>query len=129
MASETIGVACIITVVSTIKRLHVPHTNVDVTALQAEALGCQWVRVENEGKRRRTRQHEDAIRQAKSQHGIEGVVTGAVESFIKRRVSAHLQRLGFVVFNPLWKHEERLLETLLARQFQYHLRRFSLHAR
>jgi len=122
MASEKDVVACLITVVSHNKESYMFHTpTVDVTALQAEALGLPMVRVETEGQKEAELANlEDAIRQAKSQHGIEGVVTGAVESVYQAsRVQRICNVLDLWCFNPLWKHDQKaLLETLLARQFQ-----------
>jgi uncharacterized protein (TIGR00290 family) len=99
MASETDVVACLITVVSHNKESYMFHTpNVDVTALQAEALGLPMVRVETEGQKEAELANlEDAIRQAKSQHGIEGVVTGAVESVYQ---ASRVQRICNVL--DLW---------------------------
>jgi ABC transporter with metal-binding/Fe-S-binding domain ATP-binding protein len=61
-----------------------------------------------------------AIEQAKTQYGIEGVVTGAVESVYQAsRVQRICNELDLWCFNPLWKHDQKaLLETLLAKQFQ-----------
>lgn len=122
MASEKDSVVCLITVVSRNKESYMFHTpNVDVTVLQAEALGLPLVRVETEGqKEEELADLEEAIRQAKAQYGIEGVVTGAVESvYQSSRIQRICNSLDLGCFNPLWKHDQRaLLETLLAKQFQ-----------
>lgn len=122
MASEKDTVACLITVVSKNKESYMFHTpNVDVTSLQAEALGLPLVRVETEGKKEEELADlEEAIKQARAQFGIEGVVTGAVESVYQAsRVQRICNRLDLWCFNPLWKHDQKaLLETLLAKQFQ-----------
>jgi ABC transporter with metal-binding/Fe-S-binding domain ATP-binding protein len=122
MAAEKDSVACLITVVSRNKESYMFHTpNVDVTRLQAEALGLPLVRVETEGKKEEELADlEEAIKQAKAMHSIEGVVTGAVESVYQAsRVQRICNRLDLWCFNPLWKHDQKaLLETLLARQFQ-----------
>lgn len=122
MAAEKDTVACLITVVSENKESYMFHTpNVDVTSLQAEALGLPLVRVETEGKKEEELADlEEAIKQAQAQYGIEGVVTGAVESVYQAsRVQRICNGLDLWCFNPLWKHDQKaLLETLLARQFQ-----------
>jgi ABC transporter with metal-binding/Fe-S-binding domain ATP-binding protein len=122
LASEKETVACLITVVSKNKESYMFHTpNVDVTGLQAEALGLPLVRVETEGKKEEELADlEEAIKQAKSRYGIEGVVTGAVESVYQAsRVQRICNRLDLWCFNPLWKHDQKaLLETLLQKQFQ-----------
>jgi ABC transporter with metal-binding/Fe-S-binding domain ATP-binding protein len=122
MASEKDTVACLITVVSKNKESYMFHTpNVDVTSLQAQALGLPLVRVETEGKKEEELADlEEATKQAKTLYGIEGVVTGAVESVYQAsRVQRICNRLDLWCFNPLWKHDQKaLLEILLARQFQ-----------
>lgn len=121
MAAEKDVVACLITVVSRNKESYMFHTpNVDVTSLQAEALGLPLVRVETEGqKEEELADLELAIKQAKREHGVEGVVTGAVESVYQAsRVQRICNRLDLWCFNPLWKHDQKtLLETLLQKQF------------
>jgi ABC transporter with metal-binding/Fe-S-binding domain ATP-binding protein len=122
LASEKDSVACLITIISKNKESYMFHTpNVDVTGLQADALGLPLVRVETAGKKEEELADlEEAIRQAKAQHGIEGVVTGAVESVYQAsRVQRICNSLDLWCFNPLWKHDQKaLLETLLAKQFQ-----------
>lgn len=98
------------------------HTpNIDVTALQAEALGLPLVSVETEGKKEEELADlERAIAEAKSRFGIEGVVTGAVESVYQAsRVQRICNKLNLWQFNPLWKtNQKQLLETLLQKDFQ-----------
>ncbi len=98
------------------------HTpNIDITTLQAQALGLPLVKVETEGKKEEELADlEKAILQAKEQFGIEGVVSGAVESvYQSERVQRICSRLDLWCFNPLWKHDQReLLEELLERGFE-----------
>jgi predicted ATP pyrophosphatase (TIGR00289 family) len=63
---------------------------------------------------------ERAIVEATVQFGIEGVVTGAVESVYQAsRVQRICNRLDLWNFNPLWKHsQKKLLETLLQNKFE-----------
>jgi diphthine-ammonia ligase len=114
--------ACLITVVSKNKESFMFHTpNIDVTALQAEALGLPLVSVQTEGKKEEELADlEKAIAEAKSKHHIEGVVTGAVESVYQAsRVQRLCSKLDLWQFNPLWKTDQQaLLETLLAKKFQ-----------
>jgi diphthine-ammonia ligase len=122
MASEKETVACLITIVSKNKESYMFHTpNIDMTALQAEALGLPLVSVVTEGnKEEELADLKKAIEQAKTQYGIEGIVTGAVESVYQAsRVQRICNELDLWCFNPLWKFDQRaLLETLLAKQFQ-----------
>ena len=122
LASEKETVACLITVVSKNKESFMFHTpNIDVAGLQAEALELPMVSVQTEGKKEEELSDlERAIAGAKSKFGIEGVVTGAVESVYQAsRVQRICNNLDLWCFNPLWKHDQKtLLETLIAKQFQ-----------
>ncbi len=122
MAADKEQVACLITVVSVNKESYMFHTpNVDMTQLQAQALDLPLVTVETQGrKEEELADLELAILQAKNQYGIEGVVTGAVESVYQAtRVQRICNKLDLWCFNPLWKHNQKaLLETLLERHFE-----------
>jgi ABC transporter with metal-binding/Fe-S-binding domain ATP-binding protein len=122
LAAEKEEVACLITVVSKNKESYMFHTpNIDVSALQAEALDLPLVRVQTEGrKEEELADLERAILEAKSKFGIEGVVTGAVESVYQAsRVQRICNRLELWCFNPLWKHNQKaLLEILCEKKFQ-----------
>jgi diphthine-ammonia ligase len=122
IAAEKETAACLITVASKNKESFMFHTpNIDITALQAEALGLPLVSAETEGrKEEELADLEKAIAEAKSRFGIEGVVTGAVESVYQAsRVQRICSRLDLWLFNPLWKHDQKaLLETLIAKKFQ-----------
>jgi diphthine-ammonia ligase len=122
LAKEKEEVVCLITVVSKNKESYMFHTpNIDVTALQADALGLPLVSVNSEGKKEEELADlERAIARAKSEFNIDGVVTGAVESVYQAsRVQRICNRLDVWCFNPLWKHDQKaLLETLVEKQFK-----------
>jgi ABC transporter with metal-binding/Fe-S-binding domain ATP-binding protein len=121
LAAEKGQVVCLVTVVSKNKESYMFHTsNVDVTVLQAQALGLPLVSVCTEGcKEEELVDLEGAVLQAKVRFGVEGVVTGAVESVYQvSRVQKICDKLGLECFNPLWKYNQRaLLEELLERNF------------
>jgi diphthine-ammonia ligase len=121
-ASEKEEVACLITIISENKESYMFHTpNIDMSALQAEALALPRVTRCTKGKKEEELEDlEDAIAQATKQHRIEGVVTGAVESVYQtERVQRICNRLGLWCFNPLWKHDQKaLLEELLEKGFR-----------
>lgn len=122
LAAQKETVECLITVASRNKESFMFHTpNIDVTPLQAEALGLPLVRVETEGvKEVELKDLEAAIAEGKARFDIEGIVTGAVESVYQTsRVQLICNRLGLWQFNPLWKHNQKvLLETLVKENFQ-----------
>jgi diphthine-ammonia ligase len=122
LAAEKESVVCLITLVSKNPESYMFHTpNIDMTALQAEALGLPLVSVVTEGqKEEELADLEKAIAQAKSKYHIEGVVTGAVESVYQAsRVQRISNRLDVWCFNPLWKHDQKaLLESLVEKNFR-----------
>ena len=122
LAAEKEEITCLITVVSENKESYMFHTpNIDVTTLQAEALALPLVSVSTKGrKEEELADLEKAIAEAKSRFQIDGVVTGAVESVYQTsRVQRICNHLDVWCFNPLWKHDQKvLLETLVERQFQ-----------
>jgi diphthine-ammonia ligase len=122
LAAEKEKVECLITVVSKNKESYMFHTpNIDVTVLQAEALGLPLVMVASEGqKEKELADLERAIAEAKNKFQINGVVTGAVESVYQAsRVQRICNHLDIWCFNPLWKHNQKtLLETLVEKNFK-----------
>ena len=122
LAAEKEEVVCLITILSKNKESYMFHTpNIDITALQAEALGLPQITKTTEGeKEKELSDLEDAIAEAARKFQIEGVVTGAVESVYQaERVQRICNRLGLWCFNPLWKHDQKaLLEELLRKQFK-----------
>ena len=122
LAAEKEEVVCLITILSKNKESFMFHTpNIDISALQAEALGLPQITKTTEGeKENELLDLEDAIAQAARKFQIEGVVTGAIESVYQaERVQRICHRLGLWCFNPLWKHDQKaLLEELLEKQFK-----------
>jgi len=122
LAAEKEQVVCLITLVSKNPESYMFHTpNIDLTALQAEALGLPLVSVTTAGhKEEELADLKKAIIQAKTQFDLDGVVTGAVESaYQASRIQLICHDLDLWSFNPLWKfNQEKLLETLIAKQFQ-----------
>ena len=122
LAAEKEEVVCLITILSKNKESFMFHTpNIDISALQAEALGLPQITKTTEGeKEKELLDLEDAIAQAARKFQIEGVVTGAIESVYQaERVQRICHRLGLWCFNPLWKHDQKaLLEELIEKQFK-----------
>jgi diphthine-ammonia ligase len=122
LAVEKEEVACLITVVSKNPESYMFHTpNIDVTALQAEALELPLVSVVTKGrKEEELADLEKAIVEAKDRFQIDSVVTGAVESVYQAsRVQRICSGLDVWCFNPLWKHDQKkLLETLVEGGFK-----------
>jgi len=120
-AAEKEQGTCLITVLSKNPESYMFHTpNINLTKLQAEALGLPLITKVTEGKKEEElKDLEQAITEAINQHHIEGVVTGAVESVYQaERVQRICNRLGIWCLNPLWKRNQRqLLEELVEKHF------------
>jgi len=122
LAVEKEEVACLITVFSKNPESYMFHTpNIDVTALQAEALELPLVSVITEGRKEaELADLEKAIVEARDRFQIDSIVTGAVESVYQAsRVQRICSRLDVWCFNPLWKHDQKkLLEMLVEGGFK-----------
>ena len=121
-AAEKEEVVCLITLVSENKESFMFHTpNIDVTVLQAEAMGLPLIKKATKGKpEEELKDLEEAIAQAVNCFKIEGVVTGAVESaYQAKRIQSICNQLNISCFSPLWKKNQKaLLEELVAKGFK-----------
>ena len=121
-ALEKEEVACLINIRSVNRESYMFHTPaLSLVPLQAEAAGIPLIVQETEGKEEaELADLEFAIRHAIQDYGIEGVVTGAIESVYQAtRVQRICRRLGIWCFNPLWQKEQvGLLNELLEKGFR-----------
>jgi ABC transporter with metal-binding/Fe-S-binding domain ATP-binding protein len=121
-AAEKEEVVCLITLVSENKESFMFHTpNIDITALQAEAMDLPLIKKATKGKpEEELKDLEEAIAQAVNCFKIEGVVTGAVESaYQSKRIQSICDRLNISCISPLWKKNQKaLLEELVAKGFK-----------
>jgi ABC transporter with metal-binding/Fe-S-binding domain ATP-binding protein len=122
IAAEKAKVVCLITLVSENKESFMFHTpNINMTLLQAEALGLPLIRNATEGKpEEELKDLEEAIAQAFKDFKIEGIVTGAVESVYQAtRIQQICNRLNVWCVNPLWKRKQKtLLEETMVEGFR-----------
>jgi len=107
METETVG--CLITLVSENPDSYMFHTpNVRRADLIAEAIGVpqlNWPTAGEEGAE--LSDLRDAIAAAVDEYGIEGVVTGAIESVYQAaRVQRICRELDLWCFNPLWQIDQ-----------------------
>ncbi len=121
-AQEKEEVKCLITLRSKNLESYMFHTpNINLSTLQAEALGIPMITKETEGKKEEELADlQEAIAQAQRTFHIEGIVTGAVESVYQaQRVQRICNRLDVWCFNPLWKQNQKaLLEELVEKRFR-----------
>jgi ABC transporter with metal-binding/Fe-S-binding domain ATP-binding protein len=95
------------------------HTpNVHLTPLQAEALGLPLVVQETGGtKEEELEDLRRAVEKARDNHGVEGVVSGAIESaYQAERIQRVCRILDLWCFNPLWKRDQHELLSEIERR-------------
>jgi ABC transporter with metal-binding/Fe-S-binding domain ATP-binding protein len=116
-------VACLITVLSSNPESYLYHTpNIRLAALQAEAACLPLVSVESTGvEEAEVADLSRAISLAAGEHGIGGVVTGAIRSVYQAtRVQRVCHGLGLWCFNPLWQRDEEAhLEEIVSSGFRF----------
>jgi len=114
-------VECLITLCSKNLESYMFHTpNINLSALQAEALGIPIITKVTEGrKEEELGDLQETIAEAQRTFHIEGIVTGAIESaYQTQRVQSICNQLDLWCFNPLWKHNQKaLLEELVEKRF------------
>lgn len=115
-------VACLISVLSRNEESYMFHTpNIRWVPLQAEAAGLPLVLGETEGREEaELADLRDTIRLAMDRHGIEGVVTGALQSVYQAsRIQRICADLDLWCFNPLWHADpHQYLQDLLTLGFR-----------
>ena len=116
-------VACLITVRPSNPESYLFHTpNLGLTTLQAEAAGLPLVSVASAGvEEEEVADLSRALSLATEEHGIGGVVTGAIRSVYQAtRVQRVCHALGLWCFNPLWlRDEEEYLAGAVASGFRF----------
>jgi diphthine-ammonia ligase len=115
-------IGCLITVVSENPDSYMFHTpNIERVREQSRVMGIPLVVVKTRGKKENElKDLERAIEKAIDEYGVEGVVTGAVESvYQSTRVQEICNELGVECFNPLWQKDQfELLEDLIKNKFE-----------
>ncbi len=105
-------VPCLITLKSKALDSYMFHTpNINLTTYQAEAMGLPLIIQETSGEK------EDeladlyiAIKKAKKQFGINGIIVGALASdYQQERVNRVCQELALKTFAPLWHKDQAML--------------------
>ncbi len=114
--------SCLISIYSENKESYMFHTpSIDKTKKQAEVMGIPLIVQKTKGKKEdELKDLEKAIRKAKKEFGVGGIVTGAIQSVYQAsRIQKICDKLGLECFNPLWqKDEEKYLEELIKNKFK-----------
>jgi diphthine-ammonia ligase len=115
-------VVCLVTLLSKSEESYMFHVpNVELTGKQAEAIGLPLIKRRTKGeKEKELADLKRAIREAKADYGLEGIVTGAVKSvYQSTRVQRVCRQLGLWCFNPLWLRDElELLNDIVESKFE-----------
>jgi ABC transporter with metal-binding/Fe-S-binding domain ATP-binding protein len=121
-AMETDSISCLITVVSENPDSYMFHTpNVVWAKLIAEAVGIPQLTWPTAGREEEELSDlSDAIAAAVDGYGIEGVVTGAIESVYQAaRVQRICRELDLWCYNPLWQIDQlEYLRLLVSEGFE-----------
>ena len=120
-AAEQHSIECLLTLISKNPASYMFHTvNIELTELQAKALGLPIMQRQTTGeKEKELADLESLIGEAIKEHGIEGVVSGAIRStYQASRIQRICDELKIHCLNPLWHQDEiDLLKECLQRGF------------
>lgn len=115
-------ISCLISIVSKNKESYMFHTpSISKTKHQAKAMGIPLIVHETNGeKEEELNDLEEAIKKAKKKFGIQGIITGAVESIYQSsRIQGICNKIGLECFNPLWqKPQFEILYDLIKDKFE-----------
>jgi diphthine-ammonia ligase len=121
-AMEKNTVACLITLISENQDSYMFHTpNIRYTSLLADAMDLPLLSWKTEGRKEEELSDlRSAIAAAREKYGIEGIVTGAIESVYQ---AARIQKIcrdqDLWCFNPLWQiNQADYLRLLISKGFK-----------
>ncbi|MBT4376939.1 diphthine--ammonia ligase [archaeon] len=115
-------ISCLISIFSENKESYMFHTpSITKVEKQAEVMNVPLIIWKTKGeKEKELVDLEDAIKKAINDYGIEGIVTGAIQSVYQAsRIQKICDKLGIECLNPLWqKDEEEYLHELVENGFE-----------
>jgi ABC transporter with metal-binding/Fe-S-binding domain ATP-binding protein len=119
---EGYEISCLISIFSENKESYMFHTpSIKKTKKQAEVMNIPLVIEKTSGEKEiELYDLKKAIKKAKNKFGIEGVVTGAIQSVYQAsRIQKICDELNLECFNPLWqKNEKEYLKELISEKFK-----------
>ena len=107
--NEGYDIVCLISVLSENKESYMFHTpSIDKTRKQAEVMDIPLLVQETKGEKEiELEDLKHAIIKAKEDYGVEGIITGAIQSVYQAsRVQKICEELDIEAFNPLWQKDE-----------------------
>lgn len=115
-------ISCLVSIFSANKESYMFHTpSIEKTKKQAEVMDIPLIIQETKGEKEiELEDLKIAILRAKNDFGIEGVITGAIQSVYQAsRIQEICYELELEVFNPLWQKDEMLyLRELIDSNFE-----------
>ena len=115
-------VSCLISIVSENEDSYMFHTpSISRVESQAEVMGIPLIIQKTKGeKEKELRDLEVVIKKVQQEYGVQGIVTGAIESIYQAsRVQKICSELGLECFNPLWQKDQfELLDDLVENKFK-----------
>ncbi|MFW6231151.1 MAG: diphthine--ammonia ligase, partial [Nanoarchaeota archaeon] len=105
MMKQNYEIGCLISLKSKNDDSYMFHTpNIDLVELHAQAMNKSIIIQETAGeKEKELNDLKEAIRRARDEHGIQGIVTGALYSNYQReRIEKICDELEMKIFSPLW---------------------------
>ena len=115
-------ISCLISIVSENKESYMFHTpSISKTRNQAKIMEIPLIIYATKGKKEKElKDLEEAMKKAKKEFGIHGIVTGAVESIYQSsRIQRICDKLDLECFNPLWqKPQFEILDDLIKNNFK-----------
>lgn len=114
--------ACLISIFSENKESYMFHTlSISKVKEQAKVMGVPLIIQKTKGEKEiELIDLEKAIKKAKQNFGIQGIITGAIKSVYQAsRIQKICDKLNLQCFNPLWQKDEfEYWEDLLASEFE-----------
>jgi diphthine-ammonia ligase len=115
-------ISCLISIVSKNKNSYMFHTpSISKIQKQAKAMNIPLILGETKGEiEKELKDLEKAIKKAKKNYKIEGIVTGALNSaYQASRIQRICDKLKLECFNPLWQvNEEEYMKELINNNFK-----------
>ncbi|MBR9676568.1 diphthine--ammonia ligase [Candidatus Woesearchaeota archaeon] len=112
LAQQKYDVNCLITIKSSNPDSYMFHTpNINLTSLQAKALGIPLIEQKTSGKKEsELKDLKTVLQRAKKEYQLEGIITGALFSNYQReRIEKIASELNLKVYSPLW-HKDQATE-------------------
>jgi len=103
-------ITCLVSIFSENKESYMFHTpSINKTKKQAEVMGVPLIVEKTKGEKEiELEDLKRAIFRAKEEYGVEGIITGAIQSVYQAsRIQKICDELNLECFNPLWQKEEK----------------------